>query len=155
MAEGLADLFGMDLWQPTGLDRSTSDLKYRFQCLVVGGQIDGHGNCNNILGLIPRDVLNTFEIEPRSQRGFKFVWKDTNGVLWEVHGHEQDAGAAAHYVGAVGWTCRIKCGDYYLMSEEWRSDFPETHANYLPPTAWKKGRGNWIIAHSHIPIINV
>jgi hypothetical protein len=155
MSIGLTALFGDDLWVPTGVNMLTVACRNAFLGLIAGGQINSNGTCANILALIPANTPNTFEFEPRCQRGFKFVWNDLNNILWQVHGHEADAGAAFGHVGGAGWTCRIRSGQDYLMSVPWTSPFPTSHANYLAPTSWKSGNSNWVIQHSHIPLTNV
>ena len=154
---GLKDLFGAGEWLGTynGPLLGTAAWQLAFQGLIQNGQIDGGGNCQNLLNHIPVNIHNTFEFEPRSQRGFKFNWNDANLNHWQVHGHEADAGAQLGHVGAAGWTVRIQVRivnqNLFLMSEEWVAP---PHVN-LPSTHWKQANSNWTIQHSHIPLINV
>ncbi|MFC7422139.1 hypothetical protein ACFQNF_19970 [Iodobacter arcticus] len=161
MPEGLADLFGTDQWTPTGAVKTTAQTQYDFELLVQAhvnpltpGVIDGGGTCANILAAIPAGQQNTFEFEPRSQYGFKFRWTDANGVQWQVHGHEPDAGAVVGHVGAGAWTMRVQCGNAFMMSRQLVSDFPAIHANYTPPTFWSRCNTPLKVGLSHIVINN-
>jgi len=158
MPIGLSDLFGAGEWVPAGMVKNTKNTKNDFYNLVHNiahpGRINGGGTCSNILQLIPVGTANTFEFESRSQRGFKFIWLDIDGVRWQVHGHEPDAGALSGHVGAMAWSVRIQSGKDYLMSEEWVSDFPPGHRNYIASTYWKRATNDWIRRKSHVVLIN-
>lgn len=142
---GLPTLFGLDQWIPTGTpDPSRAD----FEALLQDGRIEA----NALMAVVPAGLDNLFEIEPRTQRGFKFEWKDTLGQRWHVHGHEPDTGAASGHVGAGQWVVRIQNGPEWLMSTPITSNFPPGHKNYQPPKVWSKARGEEAIARSHIPL---
>jgi hypothetical protein len=113
-AIGLADLFGKDQWVPTG---GANPTRPHFEALRNGGQI----NADALLAVIPTGLSNTFEIESRTQRGFKFAW-NSGEQDWLVWGHEADAGAAAGHAGAAGWTVRIREGNRFLMAQQVNPD---------------------------------
>ncbi|MCG7534150.1 hypothetical protein [Pseudoalteromonas sp. OOF1S-7] len=138
--EGLAGLFGLELWVPTGAPNPT---RADFQNLLNGGTI----NADQLMAVIPAGLENTFEIGPRTQRGFKFEWGN-----WHVHGHEADAGAHAGHVGGAGWIVRIRDGNQWLLSQPLISDHPVGHVNYFAPTSWAAANGQFARAHSHIPL---
>ncbi|XXX72193.1 RHS repeat-associated core domain-containing protein [Sorangium sp. So ce134] len=153
--EGLYALFGLDEWHeggtrvPTGEVRTTQETSTRFEGLRNNGQIDAA----QLLAEVPKGMKNVFKIEARSQRGFKYIWTDLDGVQWTVSGHEADAGAAAGYVGAQDWTVRIKRRfpnrpEKVLMNE-----------TIIPPVGdpydWNIARGGARNAASHIPLTNV
>lgn len=102
-AIGLADLFGRGEWQPTGMIRDTAHTKSQFQALLRAGHMVAGVNYVELMSAIPYGLVDQFEIERRSQRGFKFEWEDAQGVAWHVHGHEPDAGALAGHAGGQGW----------------------------------------------------
>lgn len=142
--EGLADLFGADEWVPTGGAPTAAD----FERLLNANSID----LNALLQTIPTGTPNTFQFEPRSQRGFKFEWPG-----WHIHGHEPDAGAQAGHVGGAGWIVRIQntTTKEYLLSDTLISNFQPGHANYKPPTNWAKATTDTTRGRSHIPLTNV
>lgn len=145
-AIGLYFLFGHDRWVPSGTNTDTLAFKNRFETLVAGGSING----DDLLKQIPAGLRNKFDIEARTQRGFKFEWKDTSNEDWHIHGHEADAGAKSGHIGGKGWTCRISYGKYWLVPVMIISAFPSTHPNYQPPTMWtvnKKKMGD-----THVPL---
>jgi hypothetical protein len=147
---GLAELFGQDEWNaggtraPAGAVAATLATRTAFANLRAAGQIDAAA----LVGEVPVGCANTFEIEPRSQRGFKYQWNDTNGTAWTVWGHEADAGAALGHVGGAGWTVRIRNGNHFLMA-----------ATINPPVGvpydWATATTPIRIAASHIPLTNV
>jgi hypothetical protein len=148
-AIGLYFLFGHDLWVPTGTNTDTSAFKTRFETLVVGGSVNG----DDLLRQIPAGLRNKFDIEARTQRGFKFEWQDTAHEEWHIHGHEADAGAKSGHIGAKGWTCRVSYGPrgkYMLIPIAIVSTFPPNHANYKPPTMWTANRNK--VGDSHLPL---
>lgn len=157
-AVGLASLFGLDLWVPLGVPRSTIATKSNFQTVVnlASGRCAAGPSAVNLMALIPHGTRNTFEIEPRSQRGFKFEWQDVNGVQWHVHGHEPDAGAQLGHVGAGGWIVRINYRPanraFWLLSRPLISNFPASHPNYAPPANWSNSNSQVVMANSHIPL---
>ncbi|MGB0944642.1 MAG: hypothetical protein ACPGUE_19705 [Marinomonas sp.] len=136
---GLTDLFGLDQWVPTGGAPTRQD----FKNLINAGRI----NADQLMSIIPAGLKNTFEIEPRSQRGFKFEWGN-----WHVHGHEPDVGAQAGHVGGAGWVVRIKDGNDWLLSQTLVSNFPVNHANYTAPRDWARANNATVRASSHIPL---
>ncbi|WP_273048951.1 hypothetical protein [Pseudoalteromonas sp.] len=138
--EGLAGLFGLDQWVPTGAPILT---RADFQNLLHGGRIDA----DQLMGVIPAGLQNTFDIGPRTQRGFKFEWGD-----WHVHGHEADAGAQAGHVGGAGWVVRIRNGNQWLLSEPLVSVHPDDHLKYFEPRNWASANGQFAREHSHIPL---
>jgi hypothetical protein len=144
-AIGLYGLFGIDRWVSFGANTDIPALKNRFQTLLRGATINGA----DLLQAIPAGLTNTFAIEARTQRGFKFEWRDTAGVGW--HGHEADAGAGAGHLGAAGWTRRVNCGKLWLLPTEQISAFPVGHANYAAPTHWKPINRNRI-GDTHVPL---
>jgi hypothetical protein len=85
-AIGLYFLFGHDLWTTSGNNTDTAAFKTRFETLVAGGSIKG----DDLLKQIPSGMTNKFDIEARTQQGFKFEWKDTANMSWHIHGHEAD-----------------------------------------------------------------
>jgi hypothetical protein len=95
-------------------------------------------------------LRNKFDIEARTQRGFKFEWNDTAGVLWHMHGHEPDAGAKAGHIGAKGWTCRVSYDKYWLVPVVISSAFPPGHANFQPPTMWTANKKK--VGDTHVPL---
>ncbi len=138
--EGLADLFGLDQWVPAGIVAPTRN---DFNNLLNAGRI----NANQLMALIPAGLDNTFEIGPRSQRGFKFVWGN-----WHVHGHEPDAGAQVGHIGGAGWVVRIREGNQWLLSQPMIGVFPMGHPDYVAPRNWAAANGQFAQAHSHIPL---
>jgi Bacterial toxin 30 len=146
-AIGLYFLFGHDLWVPSGGNTDTSAFKIRFETLVVGGSINGE----DLLKQIPADLRNKFDIEARTQRGFKFEWQDTANVSWHVHGHESDAGAKSGHLGAKGWTCRIRYDDkYWLLPVMPNPQFRQGHAKHQPPTMWTQNKKK--MGDTHLPL---
>lgn len=145
-AIGLYFLFGHDRWVPSGTNTDTLAFKVRFETLVAGGSING----DELLKQIPAGLRNKFDIEARTQRGFKFEWKDTANEAWHIHGHEADAGAKSGHIGGKGWTCRISYGRYWLVPVMIVSKFPPTHTNYQPPTMWTKNKN--MMGDTHVPL---
>jgi hypothetical protein len=148
---GLAALFGGDEWDaggtraPTGAVQTTAATSLAFENLRNNGQIDAAA----LVALIPAACHNTFEVEARTQRGFKYDWLDGNGVAWRVWGHEPDAGAPAGHAGAAGWTVRIRRnGNRFLMSQQ-----------VVPPQGnaydWHQAGNPAQVQASHITLINV
>ena len=148
-AIGLTFLFGHDRWVPSGTNTDTPAFKIRFETLVAGGSIDGDA----LMKQIPSGLANKFEIEARTQRGFKFEWNDTAGVPWHVHGHEPDAGAKAGHIGAARWICRISYNNkFWLVPAMIVSNFPDGHANFQPPTMWTPSKNKNKARDTHVPL---
>ncbi|WP_437806037.1 hypothetical protein [Sorangium sp. So ce1078] len=154
-SEGLYALFGLDEWgpggtrAPRGAVRSTQDTSTAFEGLRVNGQIDAA----QLVAEVPTGTNNVFEIEARTQRGFKYQWTDLDGVEWTVWGHEPDAGAAAGHVGAQDWTVRIQQKvptkqPKFLMNETIRP--PQGK-----PCDWNNPRRSAQVVASHIPLTTV
>lgn len=143
-AIGLPSLFGLDRWKPSGSPNPTRE---NFEALR-----DAHGriSTNRLMKLIPGGTPNSWTIESRTQRGFKYVWQDVNGA-WHVHGHEPDTGAQAGHVGGNRWIVRISRNGEWLLPKPLKSNFPVGHNNYQPPTNWSNSRARNVAALSHIP----
>ncbi len=73
-------------------------------------------NTKTLLIRIPFGTPDTFEFEPRSQRGFKFDWTDASNTAWHVHAHEPDQGAQAGHAGGLTWVVRIRKNQDWLLS---------------------------------------
>jgi hypothetical protein len=147
---GLAELFGHDEWEagggraPTGAIQNTVATTAAFAGLRAGGSIDAA----LLVAQVPAGCQNDFEIESRTQRGFKYSWNDTNGVAWLVWGHEPDAGAALGHVGGNQWSVRIRRGNQFLMS-----------ATINPPVGvaydWAQANTPPRVQASHIRLTNI
>jgi hypothetical protein len=141
--EGLADLFGQGEWSGTA-PAGSNPTRQQFEALRQGptGRIADAA----LLALVPQNVANSFEFEPRTQRGFKFVWGN-----WHVHGHEPDAGAAAGHAGAAGWVVRVqdRASREWLLAAPWQ---PQVPGQQPAPVDWSASRSGQVARLSHIPL---